>query len=313
MQEIKGEPLRRRFSVYQRERFPLLTHGILVAVISGAGVTFSATARAMVSPSPFPLPLAPFFVAFLCAFGFFFQLRVADEFKDYSDDLAHRPYRPVPRGLIHLRELGALAIATMGVQVILVLWFHPPLAWPLLTVWAYMALMRYEFFAHDWLKARPLLYMLSHMGILPLIFLFITACEWLAAKAAPPGVGWFLAVGFFNGIVFEIGRKIRAPQDEEQGVETYSHLWGRQSAVIAWLLAMTCAAICAGFAAQRVHFTPVVTLLAIVLLGSASWLAWRFLQSSSTRRATWIETFSAIWTVVLSLGLGVAPTFFIDF
>jgi 4-hydroxybenzoate polyprenyltransferase len=41
----------------------------------------------------------------------------------------------------------------------------------------------------------------------------------------------FFWVSFFNGTVLEIGRKIRAPQDEEAGVETYSFLWGRGGAL----------------------------------------------------------------------------------
>ena len=42
--------------------------------------------------------------------------------------------------------------------------------------------------------------------------------------AASPGLFWFLIVSFFNGVVVEIGRKIRAREDEEEGVETYSSL-----------------------------------------------------------------------------------------
>ena len=37
----------------------------------------------------------------------------------------------------------------------------------------------------------------------------------------PHGLFWFLLVSYFNGLVVEIGRKTRAPADEEHGVETY--------------------------------------------------------------------------------------------
>lgn len=313
MQTRVGKSLFRRFLVYQRERFPLFSYGILVAVISGAGLTFSSTVRAVEVNSLFPTPYSAFVMAFLCAFGFFFQLRVADEFKDYADDRAYRPYRPVPRGVISLRELAVLALAVMGMQALLTLWRHPPLFWLLLLVWVYMGLMRYEFFVHDWLKAHLLFYMLSHLLILPLIFLFITAVDWLPTRRAPPGLGWFLGVGFFNGIVFEIGRKLRAPQDEEAGVETYSALWGRPKAVGAWLLAMLSAGICAGFAAQVVNFTAPVILLALVLWGIGGWLGWQFLQTTRTRQAKSIDRFSALWTIMLYGVLGIAPAFFVDF
>jgi hypothetical protein len=181
----------------------------------------------------------------------------------------------------------------------------------LLGVWLYMGLMRYEFFMPDWLKAHPLSYMLAHMGIMPLIFLFITACDWLAAAAAPPpGLGWFLGLGFFNCMVFEIGRKLRAPQDEEDGVGTYSQLWGRRTAVGTWLLTMALAGLCAGFAARQVRVAAFVTILVIVLIGIASWLGQRFLQTPITQRAKWLETFSGIWMVVVYFGVGVAPALY---
>ena len=63
------------------------------------------------------------------------------------------------------------------------------------------------------------------MLILPLITLYATACEWHTASASlPNGLVWLLVASFFSGLVIEIGRKIRAPEDEEPGVETYSPL-----------------------------------------------------------------------------------------
>ena len=47
-----------------------------------------------------------------------------------------------------------------------------------------------------------------------------------AGRSSASGLAWFLVASFFNGIVVEMGRKIRAPADEEKGVETYSALWG---------------------------------------------------------------------------------------
>jgi 4-hydroxybenzoate polyprenyltransferase len=41
----------------------------------------------------------------------------------------------------------------------------------------------------------------------------------------PNGLIIFLIVTFLNGVVIEIGRKIRAKEAEEVGVETYSYLW----------------------------------------------------------------------------------------
>ena len=66
-------------------------------------------------------------VAFVTTFIFFLQLRIADEFKDFADDLRFRPYRPVPRGLISLRELGVVGVIGALIQLLLALWLSPSL------------------------------------------------------------------------------------------------------------------------------------------------------------------------------------------
>ena len=50
---------------------------------------------------------------------FFLQLRIADEFKDYEDDARYRPYRPVPRGLVSLRELAWVGVGAAAIQLAL--------------------------------------------------------------------------------------------------------------------------------------------------------------------------------------------------
>src|SRR6476469_5679018 len=130
-----------RWWVYQRERFPLVAHAPLIAAFSSAAVCLSALLRGESRPRA-----ASPVVAFVTALCFFFQLRVADEFKDAEDDARHRPYRPVPRGLVTLRELGSLGVAAALVQLGAALWFDVRLVPLLLAVWAYMALMSKEFF-----------------------------------------------------------------------------------------------------------------------------------------------------------------------
>ncbi|RIK53171.1 MAG: hypothetical protein DCC57_08750, partial [Chloroflexi bacterium] len=239
--------LLRRFAVYQAERFPLGVYALLMAVLAAGAVGWTQAARAAAEPYPW----AALGVAFVALLGFFFQLRVADEYKDYETDRAHRPYRPVPRGVIRLRELAWMAVAAGVLQALLTLWLAPALLWALLAVWGYMALMRWEFGVGGWLHGQPLLYMLSHMVALPLIFVYATACVWLAAgEHAPAGLGWLLATAYANGVVFEVGRKLRAPIDEEPGVETYSRLWGIPRATAVWWVALALAGVCATLAGR---------------------------------------------------------------
>ncbi|RIK40837.1 MAG: hypothetical protein DCC55_13860 [Chloroflexi bacterium] len=286
-----------RLYQYQRERFPLAATALLVGALSLASVTYAQAARLQVDETVAAKGwLIPVAVAFFCALGFFFQLRVADEFKDYAEDLAYRPYRPVPRGLVTLRELTGAAATVAAAQALLAWLLAPSLLGPLLLVWGYIELMRVEFFAPAWLKAHPLVYLLSHMVILPLIVFFVTACDWLVAGAAPPaGLGWLLGLSFANGLVFELGRKIRAAPDEEPGVQTYSALWGPQRAVAGWLAALTVAVLVAGFALRQIHIADVwnLGLLSLVWCGALV-AAWRFGGGQDKAHGNMIERYAAV-------------------
>jgi 4-hydroxybenzoate polyprenyltransferase len=293
-----------RWWMYQRERFPILAHGVLIAALSFSAVSVSAVLRGHVQ-----LPDAgSYFVAFASAFVFFLQLRIADEFKDLETDARFRPYRPVPRGLISLRELGSIATIGMIIQLSLALWLHLPLALLLGAIWSYLGLMYKEFFARDWLTAHPVAYLLSHMVSLPLITFYATACEWGPAGASPPpALIWFLAASFFSGIVIEIGRKIRAPEDEEPGVDTYTVLWGRRKAVLTWLGAMLLASSAALLIAARMGVIVALAALCGLLCASAATGAWLFLTQPMTKRARVFEPISGLWTLVVHLALGLSP------
>ncbi|MEK6770850.1 MAG: UbiA family prenyltransferase [Pseudomonadota bacterium] len=293
-----------RWWIYQRERFPLVAHGPLIFAFSFSAVSFSALLRGH-DGWPAGPSLA---VAFLTSLLFFLQLRIADEFKDAGEDAKYRPYRPVPRGLVRLRELGVIGVAGALVQLMLAWWLYAPLLILLAVTWLYLALMSHEFFARDWLKARPVTYLWTHMLIMPLIDLYATACDWLLQGQTPPaGLHWFLIVSFFNGIVIEIGRKLRAPEAEERGVETYTVLWGRARAVTAWLAALTVTGVFAVIAAQRIGWHWPMAALLSVPLGYALWLGVTFVREPTTVRGQRLELLSGVWTLVLYLGLGAAP------
>jgi 4-hydroxybenzoate polyprenyltransferase len=168
--------------------------------------------------------------------------------------------------------------------------------------------MTKEFFAREWLKARPITYLWTHMLIMPLVDLYATGCEWFAARAPlPAGLGWFLAASFFNGVIVELGRKIRAPQDEESGVPTYSTLWGRTTAVMVWLVMLVLTGACAGAVAWRIGFVvPVLTGLgALLVLAAACSLS--FCRHPHLGRGKLFEHVSGLWTLALYLSLGAIP------
>jgi 4-hydroxybenzoate polyprenyltransferase len=298
----------RRWWIYQKERFPIVQHGVLIAIFSSAAVGYSMLLRGEPLLGGRSHPLGTGLIAALTLFLCFLQLRIADEFKDAADDAQYRPYRPVPRGLVTLRELGIVAIAAAFIQLGLALSMGLALVLLLCLVWAYMALMAQEFFASTWLKARPLLYLLSHAVIMPLLALYATACDWLAAgAAAPSGLAVLLLVSFFNSLVIELGRKIRAPPSEEAGVATYSVLWGRRRAAIAWLSASWLMGMTALWAAMPIQANLPVACVFLLLISGSVILVWRFAKHPTPAWAKGFEVMSALWTVLIYLSLGIAP------
>ncbi len=292
-----------RWWVYQRERFPLVAHAPLIAAFSSAAVCLSALLRGEAHPRAISL-----LVAFVTALCFFFQLRVADEFKDAEDDARHRPYRPVPRGLVTLRELGWLGAAAGVVQLAAALWLDVRLVPLLVVAWGYMALMSKEFFVRDWLRKRPVTVLWTHMLIMPLIDFYATACDWVPAGASvATGLRWFLVASFFNGMVVEIGRKIRAPETEEAGVETYTVLWGRTGAASAWVVTMAVALGSAVLAARPLGSGRIVLagLGGVWVISAVA--ATAFATRPTRARARWIEPLAGVWTLAMYLLVGVIP------
>lgn len=294
-----------RFSIYQKERFPLLAHGPLIAAFSACAVSFSSLLRQAPVPS-WQMYLTAFAVCLLM----FLQLRIADEFKDAAEDARWRPYRPVPRGLVTLRELRIVFIIAALVQTLLVVALDVRLLAVLAIAWTYLALMSVEFFCRDWLKRRPVIYLLTHMGIMPLVDFFATACEWLPRAGHPPqGLGWFLTASFCNGIVIEIGRKLRQPQDEEEGVETYSKLWGKKGGGIVWWCAVIATSLCAVQAAVGAGPGSLVGIAIALPLVMVVALPVTWLYHHRNLSGKKIEMISAVWTLVLYLTLGLIPLF----
>src|SRR5213076_84147 len=126
-----------RWWTYQRERFPVFAHAPIIAAFSLSAVSYSALIRGTHHVPAWK----PCIVAFATSFLFFLQLRIADEFKDFEEDSLYRPYRPVPRGLISLKELGVVFGMAAAIQLGLALVLNWKLAGWLALVWVYLALM----------------------------------------------------------------------------------------------------------------------------------------------------------------------------
>jgi len=302
IQQQNARPFYRRFFIYQKERFPFVAHGSLVAAFSFSAISYSRICRGAEGFVQWPV----FLIGVLMSFSLFFLVRVFDEFKDAEEDALHRSHLPVPRGLISFRELAALAALAVLLQLVLNTVFVPQMLGLYALVMGYLCLMGKEFFVARWLKKHPFWYVVSHMLIIPLIDMYACGLDWLLeGKEAPKGLLFFFAVSFMNGVVLEIGRKIRVPGKEEHN--TYSTMLGAPRATRLWMLILFATLCCSVAAAWYAGygFTGYAILCGLFALCISPALL--FLCKPTQRSSKLIEYASALWTIGMYLTLGAVP------
>lgn len=224
----REDPWARRLAAYVGERFPPLRHGILIAAYYSSN---QFLARALAEPGrPMHYDLSTLLGA-LCLFLFFFHLRVFDEHKDHDEDLRNYPRRVLSRGVVTLAELRVLGAVAIVAEAALAAWggrgaFVGWAAAFLFSVW-----MLREFFVGAWLRRHLVVYATTHMLLMPLLSAMVFSFATGRAPWQAPGTFWLYAfVGFFVSFNWEVSRKLRAPEDEIPGVDTYSSVLGRARA-----------------------------------------------------------------------------------
>jgi len=294
----------KRLYIYQKERFPILGHGVLVAAFSFSAISYSRICRHQEGFVSWDVYLLGIFTTITL----FMLVRILDEFKDAEDDAAYRKSLPVPRGLISFKELRIMGFIIFALQLIVNAWFFPKMFQIYFVVIIYLSLMTKEFYVAEWLKKHQFWYITSHMFIIPLIDIYASGLDWLLEGAdAPKGLLFFFAVSYMNGIVLEIGRKIRVPEKEAEGVKTYSSMLGTNRSVFLYifilfttLLLSIAAAWFAGYGTQ-----------AFVILGTVFALcsipAFLFLSKKTEGLSKGIELSAAVWTIAMYLTLGGIP------
>jgi len=329
----------KNFKIYLNERFPLGKNSFFVLIFTLSGYIYtgllynSKIIKSILSKEVNRVPLLwnkeinkvpiiwyKLLPLFIIIFMFFFQLRITDEFKDYEEDLKYRPYRPVQRGIISLKALGKIGIATIIVQIILAHVINPKLIYFMLLVWIYMFLMTKEFFIKNWLTERILIYALSHVVIMIFITLvivkgtgyilqdhFLETLYLLLKKYEKNifiGLIPLFALNYLNGIVLEIGRKTRKANEEEHGVQTYSKLWGRKKAVFILCILYVIEYIFVLFGLSNINkeFFLVGQLILTITLILSIYFTIKFLKKDLTGKIP--ENISGIWILISSMNMG---------
>lgn len=297
-------PLVKRLWIYQRERFPLLVNAIAVTTFTFSAISYSRICR---GAEGF-VDWQTYLIGCFATFTLFLLVRIFDEFKDKEDDARYRSYLPVPRGVVKLRELRWIGIILGILQITSIALFQLPMLTLYALVIAYLCLMGVEFFVPVWLKKHPLLYITSHMIIIPLLDIYSSGLDWLLDGSHPhPGLLFFFMVSYLNGLIVEFGRKFKAPSDEEAGVISYTRMWGIRKAVTIWMSTILMTLFIACMAAHYAGYGLPALIVLSILAGLCLLPGVIFLKSPSKKTAKLVEAGSALWTVGMYLSLGGIP------
>ncbi|MDY7093583.1 MAG: hypothetical protein SX243_11495 [Acidobacteriota bacterium] len=297
-------PFPRRLWAYLQERFPLVGHGVLIFSYYSSN---QFLARALVSPGEPMHYDTSSLLGGLTLLLFFFHLRVFDEHKDYAEDRVHYPQRVLSRGLVRLVHLRWLAAAAILGQMVLagLAGVGALAAWAV--AFAFSLLMLKEFFVGEWLRRRFLLYALTHMMVMPLLALMVFSFavgRW--PWQAPPWFWVYAFVGFFVTSNWEVSRKIRAPEEEIEGVDSYTRIFGTFGA--AWVVlgirvvdTLMVAAVGWHLQLPLWFYLALIGLYGVCLVG---FVQYRLAPAPKTARR--METFAGMYIIAFDLILAVA-------
>ena len=323
----------KNFKIYLNERFPLGKNSIFVLIFTLSGYIYTGLLynskiinQIFSKEIKVPMPWHKIVALFIIIFMFFLQLRITDEFKDYEEDLKYRAYRPVQRGVVTLKALGKIGIATVIIQIMLAHVIDPEIIYFMIIVWFYMFLMAKEFFIKEWLTKRILIYALSHVVIMIFITLVIVnATQYIILGEAENifkfgALQWYrhnidialiplFTLNYLNGIVLEIGRKTRRADEEEHGVQTYSKLWGKKKAVVilSLLFAVEYFLVILGLSYTYEKYFLFSGLVLLIILIISIYFMIKFLKKDLSGKI--VESVSGLWIVFSSMGLGLLPYF----
>ena len=323
----------KNFKIYLNERFPLGKNSIFVLIFTLSGYIYTGLLynskiinQIFSKEIKVPMPWHKIVALFIIIFMFFLQLRITDEFKDYEEDLKYRAYRPVQRGVVTLKALGKIGIATVIIQIILAYIIDFKIIYFMIIVWFYMFLMAKEFFIKEWLTKRILIYALSHVVIMIFITLVIVNATQYIVLGEAENIFKFVALqryrhnidialiplftlNYLNGIVLEIGRKTRRADEEEHGVQTYSKLWGKKKAVVilSLLFAVEYFLVILGLSYTYEKYFLFSGLVLLIILIISIYFMIKFLKKDLSGKI--VESVSGLWIVFSSMGMGLLPYF----
>ncbi len=281
----------KKWYTYQKERFPILIFGLYVLCIVIAVFGFANFYGQVfyqkwlnhivfeVQPSEYQFDYMSIIPMFVVCFLQFLMIRIVDEFKDYEEDCKYRPYRPVPRGLITLRELKVLLIICVILQLIITILFTKSITgiMYLIILWIFFGIMSKGFFMKKILDKHILLEVTLDELMMPLLVIFLISFTPMQAylnynSTHFPDAGiiniadiWkILVLSYLVSWIVEVARKIRAKEQEENGVKTYTAVLGIPKAISILTILEILLAIVQYMILGSNYIVPIILICAII-------------------------------------------------
>jgi 4-hydroxybenzoate polyprenyltransferase len=296
-------PLALRLKAYLDERFPAGRYAILIASYYSSNQFLAQALTRPDEPVHYDGSSVLGALVVLCVF---FHLRVFDEHKDYAEDGRHFPGRVLQRGLVTLAHLKGLAAVAIGVEFVLGASRGPAALAATGVVFAYTVLMLKEFFLRDWLKRRFLLYAGVHLLIMPLLALLVYSFTTGRLPWQAPGWFWVYAlVGFFVTFNWEVSRKLRSPEEEIEGLDSYTRVFGTYGAAYVVLGIRVVDTLLVSLVGLHLGLSPAFYAVLVILFAACmvGFLQYRFQTSPRTARR--MELYAALYIVAFDLALAV--------
>ena len=296
-------PFSSRFLAWMKERFPLISHGILIVSYYSSN---QFLAEVLTRPDERLLYTLGSLLGAITLLCIFFHLRVFDEHKDFQEDCRHYPDRVLQRGLISLKHLKIAGVIAIILELACAACWMPtgkPAALvAVLVTLGFSLLMLKEFFVARWLKEHFLIYAMSHMMIMPLIAMVVFSFTTGEYFWNAPGWFWLYAfVGFFVTLNWEISRKIRSPDQEIEGVDSYTQIFGVRGAAHAVLVVRVIDTVLVAVVGWHLNasgwfYVALIGLFCVCLTGY-----FKYLKDNNAKNAKRMETYAGMYIIAFDL------------
>jgi len=295
-----------RWKAYFDERFPLLAYGVLIVSFYSSNQFLAHTLTSPGEPMQYDLSSLLGSVTLLCLF---FHLRVFDDHKDFTADCRYYPNRVLQQGVVTLNELKVLGGIAIAMEFVLGALCSTASLVSVLLAFCFSLLMFKEFFVRNWLKRHFLVYTSTHMLIMPLLAIVIFSFATRQYPWKAPGWFWLYSfVGFFVVFNMEVSRKIRAPEEEIEGVDSYTKIFGTyRAAYLVLLIRVIDTALVAlvGYHLQvsAWFYISLVALFGVCMIGFFQYRVWTT-PKTARQMGTYAGMYIIAFDLILAIELG---------